>query len=196
MRYQWYELVFLVGLVIYIYIRGRFIRRIGQVERVVRRGDWQDRALLILVAIGNLLLPIVYLATPLLRFADYRLPWFAPWIGSVLLIAALRLFWQSHVDLGENWSVTLEIRKDHELVTDGVYRWIRHPMYAAIMLFGLAQALLLPNWLAGWFALATFLILYIVRTPREERMMCDVFGDQYRAYMRRTGRVIPRFGDR
>jgi len=47
------------------------------------------------------------------------------------------------------------MRKEHRLVTAGVYRHIRHPMYAAIFLWCLAQGLLLPNWLAGWSALAT-----------------------------------------
>jgi protein-S-isoprenylcysteine O-methyltransferase Ste14 len=102
------------------------------------------------------------------------------------------MFWRSHADLGQNWSATLEVRKDHELVTQGIYRSIRHPMYASILLWGLAQALLLPNWLAGWSAFVPFTVLYIIRTPREERMMCEFFGDQYRNYMRRTGRLLPR----
>jgi len=66
-------------------------------------------------------------------------------------------------------------------------------MYASIWLFGLAQGLLLENWLAGWSALVTFAIMYFVRTPREERMMCDSFGEDYRDYMRRTGRLLPRW---
>jgi protein-S-isoprenylcysteine O-methyltransferase Ste14 len=109
-----------------------------------------------------------------------------------VMLFALWLFWRSHADLGDNWSVSLEVRKEHRLITDGVYRFIRHPMYAAIFLFSLAQALLLPNWLAGWSALATFTVMYLVRTPREERMMCKVFPEEYREYMERTGRLFPR----
>jgi protein-S-isoprenylcysteine O-methyltransferase Ste14 len=53
---------------------------------------------------------------------------------------------------------------------------------------------MLRNWLAGWTAFATFALLYVVRAPREERMMCDAFGEAYREYMLRTGRLIPRIG--
>jgi protein-S-isoprenylcysteine O-methyltransferase Ste14 len=142
-----------------------------------------------LVFVGNLLLPAVYLATPWLAFADVHLPagvWSA---GIAVLAAALLLFWRAHVDLGSNWSQMLELRKGHELVTSGVYRRCRHPMYAAILLFGLAQGLLLHNWLAGWAALATFAPLCVVRMPREERMMLEFFGDAYRDYMQHTRRL-------
>lgn len=81
---------------------------------------------------------------------------------------------------------------DHELVRHGVYRTIRHPMYAAILLFGLAQGLLLENWLCGWSGLATFAVMYFVRVPHEERMMCEFFGETYRDYMRQSGRIFPR----
>jgi protein-S-isoprenylcysteine O-methyltransferase Ste14 len=86
----------------------------------------------------------------------------------------------------------LEIRQGHVLVTGGVYRFVRHPMYASIWLFAIAQGLLLGNWLAGWSGVVTFAPLYIIRTPREERMMRDFFGDEYGVYMRRTGRLLPR----
>ena len=112
------------------------------------------------------------------------------------MVTALWLFWRSHVDLGQNWSVSLEMRERHQLVTDGVYRFIRHPMYASIWLWSLAQGMLLQNWFAGWSLVPTFAAMYFIRTPREERMMCDAFGDEYRHYMRRTGRLFPRIRKR
>lgn len=192
MHYQWSEIVFFMGFVVYVFTRGTFAHRTKANEKVVRRVDRTEVVLLSLVFVGNLLLPIVYLFTPVLRFANYSLPSPAPWFGTIILSVSLWLFWRSHVDLGANWSATLEIRKGHELITRGVYRLIRHPMYLAILLFGLAQGLLLPNWLAGWLALGTFLLLYIVRFPREEQMMRDQFGQAYDDYARRTGRLIPR----
>ena len=65
-------------------------------------------------------------------------------------------------------------------------------MYLSIWLFSLAQALLLQNWLGGWSALVTFAPLYFVRTPREEALMCEHFGEDYRHYMGQTGRLLPR----
>ncbi len=65
-------------------------------------------------------------------------------------------------------------------------------MYASIWLWGIAQGMLLENWLAGWSVVPVFAAMYFLRTPREEQMMCETFGEQYRAYMRRTGRLFPR----
>jgi len=185
------NIVFLVGFIVYVTIRGVFERRARIKEKMVRRLDAVEKTLLIFVGVGSLLLPVLYLFTPLLAFADYRLPVFAPWLGTALMIAALWLFYRSHADLGKNWSVTLELHKGHQLIRRGIYRSIRHPMYMSILLWGLSQGLLLRNWLAGWSALATFSVLYAVRTPREERMMIEFFGEEYLNYMR-TGRIFPR----
>ena len=100
--------------------------------------------------------------------------------------------WRSHADLGENWFQTLQLREGHQLVTTGVYAYVRHPMYAAFLLWGMAQPLLLHNWLAGFSPLASFAPLYFLRVSREERMMLDCFGAEYAAYLERTGRVLPR----
>jgi protein-S-isoprenylcysteine O-methyltransferase Ste14 len=192
MRIQPWNLVFLVCFIVYVVIRGVFKQRTKANVPALRRVDALEMTLLIIVIPGGLFLPVVYLFTPWLAFADYRLPTFAPWCGTVLMIAALWLFWRSHVDLGLNWSQTLELRQGHQLVKQGVYRSIRHPMYASIWLWCLAQGLMLENWLAGWYAFVAFALMYFVRTPREEQMMCESFGQEYRDYMRQTGRLFPR----
>lgn len=191
-----WNLVFLVGFIVYVGIRGVFKQRTTTNETVVSRLDAVEKILMAIVIPGGLLLPVIYLFTPWLSFADYHLPVFAPWCGVVLMVAALWLFYRSHADLGLNWSVTLEVRKGHQLINRGVYRSIRHPMYASIWLYSLAQGLLLENWLAGWYAFAAFALMYFVRTPREERMMCETFGQEYRDYMRQTGRLFPRLIER
>lgn len=191
-RIQPWNLVFLIGFVVYCGIRGLYERRTRRIEKTVRRGDGLDVALMAIVFAGNLLLPVLYLATAWLEFADYNLPAFVPQCGTIVMLVALWLFWRAHADLGLNWSVTLEVRKGHELVRHGVYRAVRHPMYAAIFLFGIAQGLLLANWLAGWSAVVTFAPLYFIRTPREERMMFEVFGQEYRDYVHKTGRLLPK----
>jgi len=191
MPIQPWNIVFLFGFLAYVAIRGVFERRTRGTEMAVRRVDGRERTLMAIVFLGCLLLPVLYLFTPWLAFADYRLPAIVPWCGTVVMVAALGLFWRSHADLGQNWSVTLELRKGHQLVKHGVYRSIRHPMYAAILLFGLGQALLLENWLAGWSAFVTFALMYLLRTPREEHLMCDYFDQEYRDYMQKTGRLFP-----
>ena len=180
---------------IYIAIRGVFGGRTKRNEKVASRVDWRDRALVGIVFIGNIVLPALYLFTPWLDFADYRLPNFVCWSGAAIMIVALWVFWRAHADLGLNWSITLEMRKDHELIVHGVYRRIRHPMYAAIFLFAIAQGFLLQNWLAGWGGFVSFAALYLFRVGREEEMMREFFGEPYRDYMKRTGRLLPRSGD-
>jgi Isoprenylcysteine carboxyl methyltransferase (ICMT) family len=73
----------------------------------------------------------------------------------------------------------------------GVYRSVRHPMYASMWLWGVAQTMLLQNRVAGFSSLALFLPLYLPRVPREEQVMVEEFGDEYRSYMSQTGRIIP-----
>jgi len=184
--------LFFVGFVIYTATRARYARPTRGLQRVHRQVDALEKGLLLLVIPSSLLLPLLFLFTPLLNFASYELPKFVPPLGAVVMLLAILLFWRSHADLGLNWSATLEVRKDHQLVTKGVYRRIRHPMYASIFLFSAAQAMLLQNWLAGLSALVPFTLLYLIRTPREEQMMLSIFGDEYRTYMQRTGRLIPR----
>jgi protein-S-isoprenylcysteine O-methyltransferase Ste14 len=192
MRIQVWTLVYLLGLIVYVAIRGVFGNRTKQNEKLVSRVDIQDRVLVGVVFLGTIVLPLLYVFTPWLGFADYSFPWFVPWCGALLMVIGLWLFWRAHVDLGLNWSITLEVRKGHELIKRGVYSRIRHPMYTAIFLVALAQAFLLPNWLAGWSGFVSFGLLYLVRAPREEKMMLDFFGDQYRSYMQETGRLFPK----
>ena len=113
------------------------------------------------------------------------------WLGLVPLVAALWLFRRSHVDLGRNWSISLEVREQHALVKTGVYRLVRHPMYSSFFLLGLAQMLLLPNWFAGLAGVVGAGILFLFRVGREEQMMLESFGDDYRAYMAQTKRIVP-----
>lgn len=183
---------FLAGFIIFVGLRGVYKQRTMRNEVTVRRMDRIELALLITLMPGAFLLPLLYLFTPWLSFADYRLPLFGSIVGVVLMAAALGLFWRSHADLGRNFSQTLEMRKGHDLIMHGVYRSLRHPMYASLWLWFLAQGLMLHNWLAGWYGLAAFGLIYFVRVPREEQMMTEFFGSKYLDYMRRTGRLFPK----
>jgi protein-S-isoprenylcysteine O-methyltransferase Ste14 len=156
-----------------------------------RRHGATERLALPLMFLTMMVLPLVSIATPLLAFADYAAPLWTVWTGAGLSMGFLWLFWRSHDDLGRNWSPGLEVRENHALVTRGVYRFIRHPMYAAIWLAALAQPLLIHNWVSGPAVIAAFLFMCVTRLPREEAMMHDQFGDAYSTYSLRTKRLIP-----
>lgn len=185
------HLGFLVGFCAYVGIRAFYKQQTKSNQIEISRMDFLEKALLVLLIPGALLLPLAYLFTPWLGFADYQLPTGADLFGLLLMVAALYLFWRSHADLGQNWSQTLEVRKGHELVTHGVYSSIRHPMYASLWLWFIAQSLILQNWLAGVYPLVAFAMMYFVRLPREEQMMREFSGEKYVDYMRRTGRIFP-----
>jgi protein-S-isoprenylcysteine O-methyltransferase Ste14 len=187
-----FRLFYVAGLVAQVIIRAPIARQRRQNKIVTDLTDRQEWALLWVLLLGMFILPVLFLLTPWLKFANYRLRTRTALLGMPLMGGALYLFWRSHVDLGRDWSPTLEIREGHRLVTNGVYTHIRHPMYASQWLFAAAQALLLQNWIAGLSGIVCFLPLYIFRVPKEEQMLIDAFGEEYRADMRRTGRVLPR----
>jgi protein-S-isoprenylcysteine O-methyltransferase Ste14 len=137
------------------------------------------------------LLPLAWIASPVLSFADYPLRPTNFIIGTVGLAVGLWLFYQAHADLGRNWSVTLEIRDRHQLVTGGVYSLARHPMYLSLLVYSAGQMLVLPNWIVGPAYGVAMALIFALRLRPEEQMMLEQFGDEYRAYMRRTKRLIP-----
>ncbi|MEM9907428.1 MAG: protein-S-isoprenylcysteine O-methyltransferase [Cyanobacteria bacterium P01_D01_bin.44] len=151
----------------------------------------QENSLLFFVFLGMFILPLIYIFTPLLNFANYSLPTWANVLGIAIFEIALWLFWKSHHDLGKNWSPTLQVRENHTLITDGIYQTVRHPMYTAIWLWSIAQGLLLTNWIAGLSGIITFGTLYIIRVGNEEKMMLEQFGEQYQTYQQKTKRLIP-----
>jgi protein-S-isoprenylcysteine O-methyltransferase Ste14 len=147
--------------------------------------------ILLTIAWAGFFAPILWMITPVFRFADYRLHPAVFIAGGVCLVLGLWLFHKSHADLGTNWSITLEIRENHRLVTGGSYRLVRHPMYLALLLYSIGQALVLPNWVAGPSYLVAFGLLFALRVIPEERMMRERFGADYDAYASRTKRLIP-----
>ena len=144
-----------------------------------------------LYLIGIVLIPLIYVFAPWLDFADYDLPAWVGVIGAATFAAGLWLQWKARADLGYNLTPTGVTREGHSLVTDGAYRYIRNPIYAGFWLQAIAQALLLHNWIAGLAGLVLILPIYKYRLRREEQDLLGRFGEEYRLYKDRTGRVIP-----
>jgi protein-S-isoprenylcysteine O-methyltransferase Ste14 len=191
MTLLWAKLIWALGLIGWFAIRYPHDRRSRRTPRVVQSDRARDLARLTISFIGMCLLPATYVLTGEPKLADYPFRPALAWIGAAVFVSSLWLFHRTHKDLGRNWSVTLEIRDRHSLVTSGVYRHVRHPMYSAFWLWAIAQALLLPNWIAGPAGLVGFGTLFFLRIGREEQLMIEAFGDEYRDYMQRTSRVLP-----
>ena len=114
------------------------------------------------------------------------------WIAVPLLGAGLCLFWYSHYTIGRYWSIRVELKTEHRLVTEGPYRYIRHPLYTALFLGYIGTVLALQSWtLVAWFP--AFVVSYLLFAKEEEKVMESGFGEAYRAYRRQTGMFLPKW---
>jgi len=158
---------------------------------VARRGGVAD-AIALTVSVIGFVVPIVWAAGDRVAFADFEPV--APLVvtGAVIQALALYLFHRAHVDLGPNWSSQVQLFERHQMITTGVYSRVRHPMYLALILFGVGQALVVPNWVAAPACLVGNTVLYLARVTKEEEMMRARFGAAYDAYAARAGKLIPR----
>lgn len=185
------KIIWLAGVVSWFVIRYPHQRRSRKTPVKASGRDGLERLLLSISFTGLGIVPAVYASTGFPRLADYAFGAWQGWLGAAVFAFALWLFYRTHKDLGRNWSVSLDVRDRHTLVQNGVYGFVRHPMYSAFWLWAIAQVLLLPNWIAGPAGLVGFGTLYCLRVGREEQLMLAEFGEEYRIYMARTARVIP-----
>ncbi|HWN93873.1 MAG TPA: isoprenylcysteine carboxylmethyltransferase family protein [Methylomirabilota bacterium] len=190
---QLFRLILLAGFVIFmpIGIYHRLKSRTG--EKLDRRQEGLFILVTLrLVGIAAMAGLIAYLINPAwMAWAAMPLPVWLRWTGvGLALIAALVVVWMFRT-LGRNLTDTVVTRKQHTLVTNGPYRWVRHPLYSLAVLLGVANSLAAANWFFFVAGCLVFLLLAI-RTRKEEENLIARFGDDYRNYMQRTGRFLPR----
>lgn len=190
MGITWAKATILASCVVMVAIRAPHGQRSRSVKVVRSAKGLLEKALLTFAMVA-FFVPLIWVFSPLLAFADYPFRPVPFGAGVVLLGVGLWLFFRSHADLGTNWSITLEVREQHRLVTHGVYRRIRHPMYLSLLLYAIGQALAAPNWIAGPSYLVAMLPLVALRLGPEERMMRATFGTDYEAYAAASRRLIP-----
>lgn len=186
-----FKLIFFIELVVISLIRSLSSTRYRQIKTREDHTTRLDFSLLVLNALG-MFLPLIYIFTDWLDFANYTLPNWLGWTGAFLFAGVAILLLFTHRALGPSWTPTLSLRENHQLVTRGIYKYIRHPGYAAHMIWAVAQPLMLQNWIAGFSFLVVALPQYLLRVEAEEQMMLDSFGDDYQDYMENTGRIFPR----
>ena len=160
-------------------------------EKIKSKKTSREKFLCFLAFIGMMLMPMIYVFTPWLNSFKMDLPDWARWIGVIGSGFGLILFWRVHKTLGKNWSPVLEIIKNHKLVIQGPYKYIRHPMYTQMWIGAICYGLISSNWIVGIVAFLTWSILYFIRLPEEEKMMIEHFGLEYKDYMKKTKRIIP-----
>jgi protein-S-isoprenylcysteine O-methyltransferase Ste14 len=132
------------------------------------------------------------LGLPFMMLFQVPLPEVIRWVGVGIVCTGLPLLLWVHHTLGRHWSRTLEIKTEHQLCRDGPYSRVRHPMYSVFFIFMTGVALVSANvlLLVSFVIFVTFMYAFLI--PSEEKMMLEHFGEEYRKYMQRTGRIFPR----
>jgi protein-S-isoprenylcysteine O-methyltransferase len=112
--------------------------------------------------------------------------------GFILFLSGLALRWYSIGYLGRYFTVNVSIATEHKLIDSGPYRYIRHPSYTGALLAFVGLGLCFGNWLTIFFLTVPIIAAFLWRIRIEERALTDALGEDYRSYIQRTKRLIPR----
>lgn len=184
-------LVLFTGIGISSYFRRKADRESG--ETISRKVD--GSVMMTTIRIGGLILwfsPLVYLINPAwMAWSKIGLPESLRWLGvGTGILCVFGIYWLFS-SIGSGITPTSATRKEHKLVTNGIYRWVRHPLYTIGSSMFVSFGMMADNWFIAALGILAFIGMAI-RTPTEEANLIEKFGDEYREYMKRTGRFLPK----
>ena len=170
----------------------RKARRSGEVIPRMREGKL-SMILRLLSAAPLYLSFLAYMVNPgWMSWSSLPLPIWLRWLAVAVGLGMLpALFWVVST-LGRNISETVLTKEHHRLVTEGPYRWARHPLYAVATIIFVALGIVAANGFIVFVALLIIIGMVVIVIPKEEAQLLSKFGDEYRAYMKRSGRLLPR----
>lgn len=192
--FRWiFVIIFVVTFSISGYFRGKARQSGGVIERV--QEGWLILGLRMLFA-AALYLPIVaYMISPdWMAWSQLNLPVWLRWVGVVVGLGMLPIIYWVMISIGKNISETYLTKEGHVLVTDGPYRWVRHPLYSVATTIFVALGLIAANWFILVVSVVAILVIVLVIIPKEEEQLILKFGDGYRQYQQQVGRLVPRLG--
>lgn len=180
----WFLGLYVVGFIAIIAANFRLRARLDDIEKQV--GPIPTPGMLIPIGI-----PPIILLTGIGEISGAYLP--LRLIGLVLSIYSVVMLPWAMRTLGEMAVPGVGIYGDHELITSGPYRYVRHPGYSAILTLWLSVGLGTVNWLLIllWPLAMIFLFMFAIRP--EETLLRESFGDEYEDYSQRTARLVPKF---
>ena len=188
-------LILLTGMGISSYFRIKADKQTG--EKISRKVD--GSVMMNIIKFGGLILwlsPFVYLINPQwMAWSKIGLPEWVRVLGiGVAIVNDVLLYWLFS-SIGSGISPTSATRKEHTLSTSGPYRWVRHPLYTVGAILFISFGMMADNWFIAALGILAFIAM-AKRTPQEEANLVEKFGDEYREYMKRTGRFFPKVGSR
>ena len=183
--------ILITGMGISTFFRRKADRESG--EKLSRKAD--GNVMMTFIRIGGLILwlsPFMYLINPnWMAWSKIGLPEWVRWLGvGIGLLCVFGIYWLFS-SIGTGITPVSATRKEHQLVTSGPYRWVRHPLYTVGSSMFIAFGMMADNWFIALLGVLAFVGMAI-RTPKEEANLVEKFGDEYREYMKRTGRFLPR----
>ena len=186
-------IILFTGISISSYFRRKADRDTG--EKIPRKVD--GTTFMAIVKIGGLVLwlsPLVYLINPAwMAWSKIGLPEWVRWLGvGIGTLCTVGIYWLFS-SIGSGITPTSATRKQHRLVTTGPYRWVRHPLYTVGSSMFISFGMMADNWFIAALGILAFIAM-ASRTPKEEANLIEKFGDEYREYMKRTGRFFPKLG--
>jgi protein-S-isoprenylcysteine O-methyltransferase Ste14 len=174
--------------------RGYYVRKHGEEANSLKKRE-EGLASKIAGALGlvGFIAVIAYALQPVwLSWASLPFPLWLRWSGVLVALLGFVLLQWAQQTLGRNWSDTPRMINEQSLITSGPYRFIRHPIYTAFLLILGSTLLISANWLIGLAWIGMTVLEVASRIDFEENLMLEYFGDQYRNYMKRTGRLLPK----
>jgi len=145
----------------------------------------------IITAIGSAGLVLYLYSPPWWTWTIIPLGEWIQWLGIVTALVPIFFIIWVHRHLDKQWSIALELRKDHKLIITGPYAYVRHPMYLGIFIYTMGLMMISLDVLVILFFAFTIWVNYR-RIPREEQMLIQEFGDEYLDYIERSGRLLPK----
>ena len=190
-----FRVVFLVVLLLAISISTYYRRQARQEGGVIARKEEGVAifALRMIVALPLLLSLLLYGFYPRwLAWSAVPLPLWLRYLFAAVAILCLPLIWWVLRSIGKNISETVLVKKEHQLVKKGPYRWIRHPLYATAMLLLCSFSIISTSWFLFAYFVVTVLVFRFLVIPEEEKNLVEAFGQAYRDYQKETGALFPR----
>lgn len=163
---------------------GEFIRR--------QEEGWPVLILRMVFAFPLLVALLLNIFSPaLLAWSKFELPLFIQIIGSLIAVICVPWILWVFRSIGKNISETVLIKQDHELITIGPYRWVRHPLYSGTLLLLFSISLVFEDWIIFGYSLAGLIAFRLLVIPAEEQELLNAFGEEYEYYQSSTGALMP-----
>jgi protein-S-isoprenylcysteine O-methyltransferase Ste14 len=190
-----FRFIFLGVLVLTFSISATFRKRARESGEAIERREEGSAVLFLRMVLAlplfvTLLLYILY--PQALAWSQVELPLGLRLIASVFAVLCVPLIFWVFRSIGKNISETVLTKGDHELVAEGPYRWVRHPLYSSALLLLFSLSILAANWFIFFYSLVALIVFRYFVIPAEEDKLIDLFGEEYKEYQLHTGLLLPK----